>query len=219
MNGIHSQAKLDPTGLMKACAEGLLGDLIRLARCGNADITNELAIHTVIQSIAAARGYHHHHEYPIFKRHSLGDWHRIDFVFHHEVYEEIAKQRGTKQYSLSHNVVALEVKLFGTEARNNTNHFEEENATESDIRHCKDVTKDLRKLTAFCSMMDTTAKRLKMKVNVNAFLLAINLDAHLGIKWDPVKAHLPAANLEYVERFEYTSKSVSKATTLYQIKP
>jgi hypothetical protein len=204
---------------MRACAEGLLGDLIRSARCGDSDITNELPIHAVIQSIAASRGYHHHHEYPIFKRHILGDWHRIDFVFHREIYTEIAKPRGTKQYSLRHDVVALEVKLYGTETLNNTDPFSEVGATKSDIRACRDVTADMKKLVVFCTKMSNVAKRLGIDANVNAFFLAINLDAHRGISWDPVKARLSAAKVEYVDRFEYTSQSVSKSTTLYQIQP
>lgn len=50
MNGIHSHAKLDPTGLMMACAEGLTGNFLSIT-CAAASARTASSYHCQLTGV------------------------------------------------------------------------------------------------------------------------------------------------------------------------
>ena len=208
MKRIHTQPDLSPRALVLACAEGLLGQLILNARLGFSDMTTELPLHQTVQTIAAARGYHHHHEYPVSKKKVKGDFERLDFVFT-KLAPKPKKADGSDNFSIA---IALEMKVVGRSSRNKPRKVSVDRRIKR--QPYKDVTKDISKIRSF---LTETVNEHAIPL-ASGYLMVVNLDIDSGIQWDMAKAGNTKANsVVLLNRYVYTNGPVRKSVTVYEV--
>ena len=205
---IHTQSNLSSKSLVLACAEGLLGELIKNARLGFSDLATEDPLHHTVQLIAAARGYHHHHEYPVIRTKGRGDHKRLDVVC-----TRLAGNANTREErGIITSAVALEMKVVGRRSRNT--HPLEEMGRQS-TRGFKNVTKDLQKVRHF---LTDTVTELEIP-NAAGFLMVVNLDVHSGIRWSVKDTKgIRESDVSLVRRFAYSSGLIHKSVTVYEVR-
>jgi hypothetical protein len=211
MKRIHTQPDLSPRALVLACAEGLLGQLILNARLGFSDIATELPLHQTVQTIAAARGYHHHHEYPVLRTKVRGDHKRLDFVFARLV--EIIED-GRRRQQLA-EAVAVEMKVVGRSSENNAEPLSDGEIDAEERKDLKEVSKDLMKIGSFMK-----AVRSEMKgTNAHGYLIVVNLASNKGIRWDISTSNgIKKDDVKLVERFRYEKGNIKKSVTVYEVR-
>jgi len=210
MKKIQTQTELSPRALVLACAEGLLGELIKNARMGFSDMATELPLHPTVQQIAASRGYHHHHEYPVIATQGRGDHKRLDFVF-----SKTAPSKGAGKSSRSFvSLVPCEMKVIGRRSKNTPPEGTKNQGVLTEMRSPKDVTDDLMKLKAFCDEMRKETQNLEIR----GYLIIVNLSYDSGICWDiPESGGVKPHAVHLVERFEYSHGQISKSVTVYEV--
>lgn len=205
---IHLQSELNPRSLVLACAEGLLGELIKNARLGFADMATELPLHHTVQLIASARGYHHHHEYPVILTKGQGDHKRLDFVF--AKVRPSARNHGTK--AKISDAVAVEMKVVGRRSRNKPDNGVANVGAKT--KKYKSVTKDVAKIKHFLS---TTARNQDIGYAAG-YLMVVNLDVNSGVCWDvQASGGLREQDVRLLRRFSYSCGLIHKSVTVYEI--
>jgi hypothetical protein len=179
------------------------------ARLGFSDIATELPLHQTVQTIAAARGYHHHHEYPVSKKKVNGDFERLDFVF-----TKLAPKPKNADRSDNFSIaIALEMKVVGRSSRNNPRKVSVGRRTKR--QPCKDVTKDLSKIRSFL-----TETVIEHGIPLaSGFLVVVNLDIDSCIQWDVAETgNVTANSVLLLNRYVYTNGSVRKSVTVYEVR-
>lgn len=207
---IHVQKDLSPRSLMLACAEGLLGELVKNARLGFSDIVTEEPLHHTVQLIASARGYHHHHEYPVIKTQGPGDHKRLDFVFT-RLANRPKNSDGSNNFSVG---IALEMKVLGRRCRNFPPTTEDEVVSVKRPK-LKTVTKDIAKVHHFLTQ---TVPAVGIPESAG-FLMVVNLDYDSGIQWEVTKAGgVREQDVSLVERYIYSRGLIHKSVTVYEVR-
>lgn len=213
MHTIYTQSELSPRSTVLACAEGLLGELIKYARMGFNDMMTELPLHATVQLIAAVRGYHHHHEYPVFRTRDKGDHKRLDFVFSRVEREYVA---GDETNMSLIDLFPVEMKVFAKSSKNYGKPWNEAKCKETNIRKCHDVDEDLRKIKVFCD----DAKSEHGIETMTGYLLVVNMDIDSGIRWDVEKAGgVRPHNVHLLQRYYYSYGNIKKSVTVYEVTP
>jgi hypothetical protein len=186
----------------------LLGELIKNARLGFSDMSTELPFHQTVQLIASARGYHHHHEYPVVLTKGKGDHQRLDFVFA-KVDSQTRNKGKNPRISAA---IAVEMKVVGRRSKNTVS--SRVNSDKPSTKKFKSVTKDVAKIKHFLN----TATGDHNIGFAAGYLIVVNLDIDSGICWD-VKSTggLGDKDVRLLQRYTYSRGLIHKSVTIYEV--